>query len=265
MPSEQQRLAVTFWCDVNVWRVSCSHCRPPARFWETHSFPCPSPCCCWTALWGIAKGLGHNSGHRGGENTLATTPGEVAGAASPTKTPLYLLILLICCTEHHAKTRAHLRMAKLIIPKLRQERGGGLKVAVCWQGGISGSLVASLVSASPPTSQEICSSLVFLRLLPLAQTAWRWPAWALTQHRGAASPVATLLCSLPVLVGTRCRWVMPGLLQDSCWKRNQSLVLTREKSVKDEVFCEVPVVGGEDGMFYVHIYLKVLRQWGGGS
>lgn len=38
-------------------------------------------------------------------------------------------------------------------------------------GQISGYLVASFVSASPLTSQEICSRFMFLRLLPLAQTA----------------------------------------------------------------------------------------------
>lgn len=81
---------------------------------------------------GIVKGPGHSCGHRGGGNTLATTPGEVLEATSPTTTPLHLLALLLCCPEHCTKRpQAVLCTAQLTIPQPGQERGGGLKVAMC--------------------------------------------------------------------------------------------------------------------------------------
>lgn len=112
------------------WRVSHSCHRPPVFSWEAPAFTCSSPYCCWMALPGIAKGPGHSCGHRGGENTPATTPGEVAGAASPTTTALHLLALLLCCPEHCAKRRAALCTAKLIIPQLGQEKGWWAGVVV---------------------------------------------------------------------------------------------------------------------------------------
>lgn len=39
-----------------------------------------------------------------------------------------------------------------------------------------------------------------------------------------------------------------GLVLEKNNKKQQSLVVTREKSVKGEGFCEVPVVTGEDGI-----------------
>lgn len=166
----------------------------------------------------ITKGPEHSCGHRGGENTPAATPREVAGGASPTTTPLHLLSLLLCCPERHAKQNK----TKLLLHGKANHHpvwageGWWAEGSYMLTGQISGYLVTSFVSASPLTSQEICSSLMFLRLLPLAQTTRRWPVQAVTQHGGATSPVATLLCSLPVLVGTWHCWVTPRLLQGLC-------------------------------------------------
>lgn len=59
---------------------------------------CPDP-----SSLHMAKCPGPNCGRSAGESRPATTPGQVAGAASPTMIPHHLPAWLICCPNHSPK------------------------------------------------------------------------------------------------------------------------------------------------------------------